>query len=95
MTFRELCKKQVVQTQEGVCLGRVDDLRFSPQDGRIESFILYGRPKWFGLLGREPDLVIPIDRVDVFGADALLVTVSAPQPGKEKVFPSFPGQKSV
>ena len=30
MTIRELCEKEVVQLEQGVCLGRADDLAFDP-----------------------------------------------------------------
>ena len=62
MTIRELCAKEVVQMEKGVCLGRADDLVFDPATARLQSLILLGRPKLFGLLGRDEDLVIPGDR---------------------------------
>ncbi len=73
MTFREICKKQVVQTVNGTCLGRVDDLVMDETGRRIQAFVLYGAPKMFGLMGREPDLMIPVDKVKMFGVDVLLV----------------------
>ena len=53
MTFRELCTKEVVQLKDGACLGRVDDLELDEASARIESLLLLGRPRLFGLLGRE------------------------------------------
>ena len=53
MTIRELCEKEVVQLEQGVCLGRADDLAFDPATARLQSLILLGRPRLFGLLGRE------------------------------------------
>ena len=51
MTIRELCEKEVVQLEQGVCLGRADDLTFDPATARLQSLILLGRPRLFGLLG--------------------------------------------
>ena len=44
MTFREVCKKQVVQTMDGTILGRVDDLVLDDTGRQIRAFILYGAP---------------------------------------------------
>ena len=56
MTIRELCEKEVVQLEQGVCLGRADDLAFDPATARLQSLILLGRPRLFGLLGRDDSL---------------------------------------
>ena len=79
MTIRELCEKEVVQLEQGVCLGRADDLTFDPATARLQSLILLGRPRLFGLLGREEDRYIPWDRVRRFGEDIILVE-QEPQP---------------
>lgn len=44
MTIRELCEKEVVQLEQGVCLGRADDLAFDPATARLQSLILLGGP---------------------------------------------------
>ena len=44
MTIRELCQKEVVQLEQGVCLGQADDLAFDPATARLQSLILLGRP---------------------------------------------------
>ena len=78
MTMRELCDKQVVQVESGLCLGRVDDVEFDPETSRILRFVLLGRPRLFGLLGREEDRYIPWESVRRFGEDTILVE-HAPQ----------------
>ncbi len=86
MTFREVCKKQVVQTMDGTILGRVDDLVLDDTGRQIRAFILYGAPRLFGILGREPDLSIPVEKVKMFGVDVLLVETeeTIPQPTPKK-----------
>ena len=59
MTFRELCSKEVVQLKDGACLGRVDDVELDADTARIGSLLLLGRPRLFGLLGRDETLTIP------------------------------------
>lgn len=84
MTFRELCAKEVVQLQEGVCLGRADDMTFDPNTAQIESLQLFGRPKLFGLLGREETLTIAWSDVEKIGVDAVLVRTELPEPPPSK-----------
>ena len=67
MTIRELCEKEVVQLEQGVCLGRADDLAFDPATARLQSLILLGRPRLFGLLGREENLTIPWQEIETIG----------------------------
>ena len=87
MTIRELCEKEVVQLEQGVCLGRADDLAFDPATARLQSLILLGRPRLFGLLGREENLTIPWQEIETIGTDAVLVHTQLPSAA-----PSKPGR---
>ena len=78
MTFRELSKKEVVQLKEGACLGRIDDMVIDPETARVEKLLMLGRPKLFGLLGRDETLVIGWDEIQKIGADALLLAPELP-----------------
>ena len=84
MTIRELCEKEVVQLEQGVCLGRADDLAFDPATARLQSLILLGRPRLFGLLGRDETLVIPWTDIETLGVDAILVRTELPEPEAKK-----------
>lgn len=89
MTFRELSKKEVVQLEEGACLGRIDDLVIDPETARVEKLLMLGRPKLFGLLGRGETLVIDWGEIEKIGTDALLVSTKLPETGG----PGAGGQK--
>jgi YlmC/YmxH family sporulation protein len=78
MTFRELCKKEVVQLEQGVCLGKIDDLTFDPSGATVQNVVMLGRPKLFGLLGREESLVIPWEDIEKIGLDAVLIRTPLP-----------------
>ena len=73
MTFRDLCTKEIVQLQDGVCLGKADDLTFDPATARIENLRLLGQPKLFGLLGRDEELIIPWSDIETIGQDAIQI----------------------
>ena len=80
MTFRELCSKEVVQLKDGACLGRVDDLELDADTARIGSLLLLGRPRLFGLLGRDETLTIPWADIERIGLDAIHVRTDIPAP---------------
>lgn len=84
MTFRELCEKEVVQLQDGACLGRVDDLVLDENTAQIQSLLLLGRPRLFGLLGRDETLTIPWGEIDKIGLDAMLVRTAIIPPEKPR-----------
>ena len=79
MTFRELSKKEVVQVDEGQCLGKIDDLVIDDKSARVEKLLMLGRPKLFGLLGRGESLVIDWDEIQKIGANAILVNTPLPE----------------
>ena len=78
MTLKELRKKDVIQVQTGVNLGRADDLRLNEQTAQVEGIILFGRARLFGLLGRQPDLFIPWQEITQMGQDVVLVRTEIP-----------------
>ena len=78
MTFHELCAKEVVQLKDGACLGRVDDLELDGETASIRSLLLLGRPRLFGLLGRDETLTIPWEEIERIGLDAILVRTELP-----------------
>lgn len=80
MTFRELCGKEIVQLQNGVCLGKADDLELDLETARVQSLLLLGQPRLFGLLGRDETLTIPWTDIETIGQDAVLVHTALPKP---------------
>lgn len=82
MTIHELCEKEVVQLEQGICLGRADDLTFDPATARLQSLLLLGRPRLFGLLGRDETLTIPWQEIETIGTDAILVHTALPEPSE-------------
>lgn len=75
MTCRiaELQYKEVVDIADGTRYGYIGDLEVDPERGTIESVVIYGRPRLFGLLGREADAVFPWSAIKRIGADLILV----------------------
>lgn len=74
MNLEELRRKDVIQLSTGENLGRVDDISFNGATAAVLGLILHGRPRFFGLLGRDPDMVIPWEKVERIGMDVILTT---------------------
>ena len=85
MTLEELHHKDVIQARTGANLGRADDLAFSPETGRIEGLILHGRPRLFGLLGRQEDITLPWGDLAQWGEDVILVNTEVAIPERSSM----------
>ena len=74
----ELKNKQVVCVKDGCVLGFISDVEMDTENGTLTSIIIFGRLRFFGLLGREEDIVIPWDDIKVIGGETVLVNTEAP-----------------
>lgn len=75
----DLRNKQVVCIKNGCVLGYVYDVEFNTCDGTLTAIIIPGRPRFFGIFGRDEDIVIPWSEIEVIGEETVLVTTdSAP-----------------
>ena len=73
--FSELRYKEVIDIHTGYRLGCVCDVEFDDREGCISSLVTPGRPRFFGLLGREEDYVLPWSSIVRGGTDIVLVEV--------------------
>lgn len=71
--IEELCRKDVINVKDGCRLGFVEDVEIDVCDGRVCALVIYGRAKFFGLFGREEDIVIPWCDIQKIGEDIILV----------------------
>lgn len=65
--------KQVVCVKNGCVLGYVSDVEINTENGTLESVVIFGRPRLFGLFGREDDIVISWKEIAVIGQETVLV----------------------
>ena len=73
MRMEDLRRKDVINVYNGGYLGHITDLDFDPEGAVMRGLIIYGRLRWFGLLGREDDIVIHWEDIEVIGDDSILV----------------------
>ena len=71
--FSDLRFKEVIDIHTGLRLGYVCDMEFDDSEGRLVSLVTPGRSKFFGLLGREDDYVLPWGCIVRIGGDIILV----------------------
>lgn len=71
--FSDLRYKEVIDIHTGLRLGYVCDMEFDDSEGRLVSLVTPGRSKFFGLLGREDDYVLPWGCIVRIGGDIILV----------------------
>ena len=75
-TLSEIRNKEIINIKNGARLGYIDDVKFETETASIKSFIIYGRTRFFGFLGKEDDLVITCDEIKVVGVDTILISVN-------------------
>lgn len=71
--LEELRYKEVISVTDGCRFGFVEDAELDLDNGRVTALIIPGRRRFFGLLGREADRLIPWNMVRRFGDDIILV----------------------
>lgn len=65
--------KEVINTKDGTRIGYVCDVEIDTVTARVLSLVIYGRLRFFGLLGREDDIIIKWQDIEVIGDETILV----------------------
>ncbi len=60
----------------GLKIGYVDDIEMDTASSNIVSLIVYGKPRAFGIMGRDEDIVIKCSNIELIGEDTILVNFS-------------------
>ena len=75
--------KEVINVKDGTKLGNVDDLEIETDGATVSALVIYGKLRFFGLFGREDDIIVPWDKIKVVGEDTVLVEVDE-QPNRHR-----------
>ena len=70
----ELRHKEVINSTNGCRIGFVDDVEVDTENARVVAIVIYGRQRFFGILGRFDDLVIKWENIHLIGEDTILVS---------------------
>ena len=80
MSLSELRQKDVVNTLDGRRLGKVMDIEFDENEGRVEALVVPGEFRVGSMLrGEKCGVVIPWQRICKIGENVILVEV---EPGE-------------
>lgn len=85
--FSELHCKEVISIKSGCRIGFVDDVEFDSCTAQVCRIVVFGKPRCFGLLGREDDFFINWSDIEIIGEDTILVGCDLPiRPKKKGIF---------
>ncbi len=65
--------REVINIRDGLRLGFISDILFNTESGQVHAIVIPGPYRFFGLLGREDDYVIPWEAIRRVGEDIVLV----------------------
>ena len=77
-SLSELKQKEIIDITDGTKIGFVDDVEIDLETSSVTSLIVYGRPRFFGLFGKDDDLIIRCDEISVVGKDTILIKPHKP-----------------
>lgn len=80
----ELRRKEVIDSLSGSRVGFIDDVEIDTLTAGVRSVVIFGRPRFFGLLGKSDDVIIPWSDITLIGEDTVLVTTNIRN--KQKTF---------
>lgn len=69
--------KEVINIKDGTRLGSVSDIEIDTTDSKVVAIVVYGRLRFFGLFGREDDIIIKWKDIEIIGDDTILVNYNA------------------
>ncbi len=75
----DLRNKEVINTRDGGRIGFVSDVEINTGTAELTAMVVYGKLRLLGLLGREPDFVIPWKDIVLIGDDIVLVNFQPPE----------------
>ena len=73
-TFSDFLSKEVINIKTGMKIGYIDDMEILYEQAQIKTIIVLGRKKFFGLFGREDDIIIKWKDIEIIGEDTILVS---------------------
>lgn len=84
MYYDSLCNAEVINLSTCHKLGYVSNFLFDCHSGTIQSLIVPGPCKFFGLLPGSSEYVIPYCRIKQIGCDIILVDICEEEALKER-----------
>ena len=75
----DLKQKEVINIENGEKLGFIDDIEFDSESGKIAGFVIMGQKRLWGILGKDEDIVLSVNDIQIIGKDTVLVRINQPE----------------
>ena len=82
----DMRSREVISVKDGSRIGYLGDIEIDTQSAALAAIVVYGRIRFFGLLGHEADCVIPWSVIATIGEDAVLVDYAPPKRPQKRGF---------
>lgn len=76
MKLSELQRKNIVELSTGKIIGRIIDIEFNIEDGKLKGLIVERSKYLKSIFSSEMDLIIKYEEIKKIGEDVILVEVS-------------------
>lgn len=74
----DLRSKEVISAVDGARLGTIDDVVVDIKTARIAAVVIYNRSFPFWILKTRDDFLIPWEKIELIGEDAVIVSCKVP-----------------
>lgn len=76
MNYRisELRRKEVISAVDGARIGYVDDIIVDTKTACVVAFVIFGGFFLFGIFGKKEDYIIPWEKIELIGEDAIIIS---------------------
>ena len=78
----ELRRKEVISVADGVRLGMVDDVIVDTKTACVVAFVIFNRFSFFGWLKNQEEWMMPWEKRELIGGDAVSGSCKLPKPQK-------------
>ncbi len=85
----DMREKQVICVRDGTIIGCMCDVIVDTCSGKVVSIVVLRGARFFGLFGREDDIIIPWECIQVMGDETILVDFDPPKHRKRGFFKRF------
>lgn len=82
----DMREKQVICIKDGTVIGMMCDVIIDTSCGKVVSIVILGRARCWGLFGREEDIIIPWECIEVLGEETILVNFDLPPRHRKRGF---------
>ena len=70
--------KEVVNIKTGEKFGFVGDVEIDTETAGLKTIVVYGKLRFFGLFGRQEDIIVKWENIKLIGEEIILVDCDAP-----------------